>query len=102
MSAWITHQQANILWKMRAVVSWNDPGVMDHLDKYCHVARRLNDLVVVVVAARQHWRSCSSPENAAIGHCEIFRTIGWMLPPVRCARSGALLRFGCQSRDFPV
>ena len=45
-----------------------DPHVVHHLVEQHHVARRLEDLHVVVVAARQHRRPGAEAEQAPLGH----------------------------------
>src|SRR5258708_348467 len=49
MASRVALPQANVRWKMRTAVRWDDPDLVPHLDEYRNDARALHDLNIIVV-----------------------------------------------------
>src|ERR1051325_8052140 len=75
----------------------DDPDVMDHLDQYHHVVRRLNNLIIVVVQDRKHrWSgSRSEAEQATLAERPVFHAV----KTVETAHAGGVPL--APARDFP-
>src|SRR5438067_10136929 len=87
---------------MRLPVEWDDANVVDHLDENRHVTGRLQNLIVVVVAGGNHWRSCGRPQDASLGERPVLWAVGRALSPARGAGVREPLPLGCESGNFAV
>ncbi|HIE93004.1 MAG TPA: hypothetical protein EYQ83_09120 [Acidobacteria bacterium] len=89
----VAQPEADVVIDVRAVVERDDPDLVDHLLQNRHVAGRLQDQEVVVVAARAFRRaSC----HAALGQIAVRPGVGAACP------SGSNLAVGRQGRNPAV
>ena len=86
--------------KMRPAVQRDDARFVNHLLVDDHVVRRLEDLDVPVVAARQHGRTLLRADDAALGQGAVFGAVGNLHGGQQVAPP--LLPFRGQGRHAPV
>src|SRR5438128_367222 len=61
---------------MRPSVQGNDTSVVNHLNENDHVFRRLDDLIIIVVIARNHWaRQAIARHDATLDQRPILRGV---------------------------
>src|SRR5438132_14262712 len=73
-STGIPHPLADVWFEMRTVVHGDDASVVDHLVENDHVSRSLEQLNIVVVLTRDHWRSRIESQDATLSDVTVLRS----------------------------
>src|SRR5215468_1755692 len=98
MTPRVAHPLPNVLRKMWLAVHRNNTSIVDLLVKNDDVAGRLNQLKIIVVAGRCHWRATVRSHDTTLGKRPVLRSFCEAL--IGFVQGGhSFLRLWCQGRN---
>ncbi len=95
----IAQPEVHALGQMRTVVGGNHPRVVPHFHVDGDGRRRLDDLIVVVVAGAEHRHAAG---HAAFAERDVLGSVEGVQPTALCRCRPALLGVGGQRGNLPV